>query len=43
MTLARDLSTLARRGYDAATAWPVDMMPHTYHVEVVCLIEPNRR
>jgi 23S rRNA (uracil1939-C5)-methyltransferase len=39
MTLARDLQTLGRLGYRARTAWPVDMMPHTFHVEVVCLIE----
>jgi 23S rRNA (uracil1939-C5)-methyltransferase len=39
MTLARDLATLARHGYGARTAWPVDMMPQTWHVEVVCLLE----
>ena len=38
MTLARDLATLSRFGYAARVAWPVDMMPHTWHVEVVCLI-----
>ena len=38
MTLARDLATLSRLGYSARVAWPVDMMPHTWHVEVVCLI-----
>jgi 23S rRNA (uracil1939-C5)-methyltransferase len=39
MTLARDVQALARLGYRATKAWPVDMMPHTFHVEVVCLIE----
>jgi 23S rRNA (uracil1939-C5)-methyltransferase len=38
MTLARDLATLSRAGYAARVAWPVDMMPQTWHVEVVCLI-----
>jgi 23S rRNA (uracil1939-C5)-methyltransferase len=38
MTLARDLATLSRGGYAARVAWPVDMMPQTWHVEVVCLI-----
>jgi 23S rRNA (uracil1939-C5)-methyltransferase len=40
MTLARDLATLERAGYAARVAWPVDMMPQTWHVEVVCLITP---
>jgi 23S rRNA (uracil1939-C5)-methyltransferase len=39
MTLARDVQALAPLGYRARQAWPVDMMPHTFHVEVVCLIE----
>jgi 23S rRNA (uracil1939-C5)-methyltransferase len=40
MTLARDLATLASVGYTARVAWPVDMMPQTWHVEVVCLVTP---
>jgi 23S rRNA (uracil1939-C5)-methyltransferase len=40
MTLARDLAALARVGYAARVAWPVDMMPQTWHVEVVCLVTP---
>jgi 23S rRNA (uracil1939-C5)-methyltransferase len=40
MTLARDLATLAAAGYAARVAWPVDMMPQTWHVEVVCLVTP---
>lgn len=39
MTLQRDVAALGRAGYRARTAWPVDMMPHTWHVEVVCLLE----
>jgi 23S rRNA (uracil1939-C5)-methyltransferase len=39
MTLARDVQALMPLGYRARQAWPVDMMPHTFHVEVVCLIE----
>ena len=38
MTLSRDLLTLSRHGYAARAAWPVDMMPQTWHVEVVCLV-----
>jgi 23S rRNA (uracil1939-C5)-methyltransferase len=35
MTLQRDLASLGRLGYPARIAWPVDMMPHTWHIEVV--------
>jgi len=35
-TLARDLSRLVEAGYRADRAWPVDVMPQTAHVEVVC-------
>jgi 23S rRNA (uracil1939-C5)-methyltransferase len=34
-TLARDLKDLANLGYKAEEAQPVDMFPHTYHVETV--------
>lgn len=38
-TLARDLNTLTRAGYKATKIQPVDMFPHTNHVEtVVCLM-----
>jgi 23S rRNA (uracil1939-C5)-methyltransferase len=40
MTLARDLERLSNHGFLARVAWPVDMMPHTSHVEVVCLVTP---
>jgi 23S rRNA (uracil1939-C5)-methyltransferase len=37
-TLARDLKALMQLGYKAEEAQPVDMFPHTYHVESVVLI-----
>ena len=35
-TLARDLTHLTRRGWKALKIQPVDMFPHTEHVETVC-------
>lgn len=35
ITLARDLKFLAENGYSVKNVQPVDMFPHTYHVEVV--------
>ena len=37
-TLARDLSFLKKRGWHVLRARPVDMFPHTEHVETVCLL-----
>jgi len=37
-TLARDLKILAEDGFNLVFATPVDMFPHTVHVETVCLI-----
>ncbi|MCI5771702.1 MAG: 23S rRNA (uracil(1939)-C(5))-methyltransferase RlmD, partial [Clostridiales bacterium] len=37
-TLARDLKYLTAHGYRALEATPVDMFPHTEHVETVCLL-----
>ena len=34
-TQARDLALLTRAGYRAERCWPVDMFPHTVHVETV--------
>ena len=36
VTLARDLELLTRRGYRAEGFTPVDMFPHSEHIEVVC-------
>ena len=38
-TLARDLDILCRGGYEARIAQPVDMFPHTNHVECVVQLE----
>lgn len=38
-TLARDLARLVPLGYRVAEIQPVDMFPHTAHVESVCLLE----
>ena len=40
-TLARDLGLLKERGYHTARIQPVDMFPHTYHVECVAVIVPK--
>lgn len=34
-TLARDLKTIAEGGYKVEAIQPVDMFPHTYHIEAV--------
>lgn len=43
MTLQRDLMRLADLGYRAVRARPIDMMPHTSHIEVVCLLERKQQ
>ncbi|MFD0695732.1 23S rRNA (uracil(1939)-C(5))-methyltransferase RlmD [Paenibacillus sp. GCM10027628] len=40
-TLARDLHVLADGGYTVAEVQPVDMFPHTTHIESVCLLVNN--
>ena len=37
-TLARDLLFLTHNGYSVERMQPVDMFPHTRHVETVCLM-----
>jgi 23S rRNA (uracil1939-C5)-methyltransferase len=37
-SLARDLGLLAEKGYETREIQPVDMFPHTYHVECVVLM-----
>ncbi len=37
-TLARDLKFLVNRGYKVQEIQPIDMFPHTYHVECVTLM-----
>jgi 23S rRNA (uracil1939-C5)-methyltransferase len=38
-TLARDLTIIATRGYTIRSIQPVDMFPHTPHIEAVVVIE----
>ena len=38
-TQARDVRQLERRGYRLRTLQPVDMFPHTDHIETVALLE----
>ncbi len=38
-TLARDLKILERKGYRAAVVYPLDMFPHSVHIECITLLE----
>ncbi|MBE6771202.1 MAG: 23S rRNA (uracil(1939)-C(5))-methyltransferase RlmD [Ruminococcaceae bacterium] len=37
-TLARDLQMITKKGYKVRRICPVDMFPHTNHIETVCLL-----
>ena len=37
-TLARDLAGIIKKGYAVQSITPVDMFPHTNHIETVCLL-----
>ena len=42
VTLARDLELLTKKGYKVESSTPVDMFPHSEHIEVVCsLVKSN--
>ena len=38
VTLARDLELLTRKGYKVESSTPVDMFPHSGHIETVCAL-----
>jgi len=41
-TLARDLTFFTKNGYKVKKIQPVDMFPHTNHVETVVCLERNK-
>ena len=42
-TLARDAKYLAEKGFHVKSVQPVDMFPHTQHVEAVCLLYHQKK
>ena len=40
-TFARDLGALLKAGYDLRTVQPVDMFPHTAHIETVSVLQKH--
>ena len=39
VTLARDLELLTRKGYKVESSTPVDMFPHSEHVEAIVSLQ----
>ena len=42
-TLARDLALLTKKGYRVESSTPVDMFPHSEHIEVVCALSRRHK
>lgn len=42
-TLARDLALLTKKGYHVESSTPVDMFPHSEHIEVVCALSRRHK
>ena len=42
-TLARDLALLTKKGYRVEGSTPVDMFPHSEHIEVVCALSRRHK
>ena len=42
VTLARDLELLTRKGYKVESSTPVDMFPHSEHIETVVLLSHKK-
>ena len=40
-SLARDASLLRSDGYSLTSVTPVDLFPHTFHIEVVSVFDRN--
>ena len=41
-TLSRDVGLFTRRGWQAQSFQPVDLFPHTEHLETVCTLAPKK-
>ncbi len=41
-TQVRDIKLMVEAGYKLVNMKPVDMFPHTYHIENVALLEKNK-